>query len=148
VEITEDGLITTFGRLLEAYTRLERGLGADLETRCGIPHSWFEVLLRLARSDDGQLSMGALAEQVALTSGGVTRLVDRIEAAGYVERRASRADRRVAYTALTAEGRLKLEEASKVHAGNLREVFASFGPRDLARLDTLLDRLRGAAERR
>ena len=147
VAATDDRLITTFGRLLEASNRLERSLGAQLEGRCGIPHSWFEVLVRLARSDDGQLTMGALAEQVALTSGGITRLVDRIESAGLVERRASRADRRVSYVAITADGRAKVEEAAEVHASNLQEVFASFAPRDLTRLDTLLDRLRTAPVR-
>jgi MarR family transcriptional regulator, 2-MHQ and catechol-resistance regulon repressor len=138
----DDALISTFGRLLEAQSRLERRLGADLEARCHLPHAWFEVLLRLGRSDAGRLTMGSLAEQISLTTGGVTRLVDRMDAAGYVERVPCPTDRRVSYAALTDAGRAKLDEAARVHAANLRAVFAAFSDGDRRTLDDLLDRLR------
>jgi MarR family transcriptional regulator, 2-MHQ and catechol-resistance regulon repressor len=142
ISAADDALITTFGRLVEVEGRLERRLGADLEARCGLPHAWFEVLVRLARSENGQLTMGALAEQVTLTTGGVTRLVDRMDAAGYVERLPCPTDRRVAFAAITDTGRKKLAEASEVHSANLREVFSGFSSRELGLLDRLLDRLR------
>src|SRR5687768_8100289 len=142
ISAADDALITTFGRLVEVESRLERRLGADLEAQCGLPHAWFEVLVRLARSENGQLTMGALAEQVTLTTGGVTRLVDRMDAAGYVERLPCPTDRRVAFAAITKAGRRKLTESSEVHAANLREVFAGFSTRELSLLDRLLDRLR------
>ena len=138
----DDALITTFGRLVEAQSRLERRLGADLEARCDLPHAWFEVLVRLGRSEAGRLTMGSLAEQVSLTTGGVTRLVDRMEAAGYVERVPCPTDRRVSYASLTGRGRAKLDEAAQVHAANLRSVFAAFSDEDRGTLDALLDRLR------
>jgi DNA-binding MarR family transcriptional regulator len=144
ISAADDALITTFGRLVEVEGRLERQLGADLEARCGLPHAWFEVLVRLARSENGQLTMGALAEQVTLTTGGVTRLVDRMDAAGFVERLPCPTDRRVAFAAITEAGRKKLTEASEVHGANLREVFAGFSSRELSLLDGLLDRLRAA----
>jgi MarR family transcriptional regulator, 2-MHQ and catechol-resistance regulon repressor len=105
----DEPLITSWGRLVEAYSFLDRRLGASLEASCGVPMAWFEVLLRLARAEDGQLTMGALAEQVALTSGGVTRLLDRMVRAGYVERRQCPTDRRIVYAALTPAGRGKVE---------------------------------------
>ena len=138
----DDALITTFGRLLEVQSRLERRLGADLEARCDLPHAWFEVLVRLARSDDGRLTMGSLAEQISLTTGGVTRLVDRMETAGYVQRVPCPTDRRVSYAALTDAGRAKLDEAAQVHAANLRSVFAAFSDEERETFDALLDRLR------
>jgi MarR family 2-MHQ and catechol resistance regulon transcriptional repressor len=143
---SDDALISTFGRLLEAQSRLERRLGADLEARCNLPHAWFEVLVRLGRSPDDQLSMGSLAQQISLTTGGVTRLVDRMQAAGYVERVPCPTDRRVSYAALTAAGRGKLDEAARVHVGNLRTVFAGFSDDERATLDALLDRLRQASD--
>jgi MarR family transcriptional regulator, 2-MHQ and catechol-resistance regulon repressor len=142
ISATDDALITTFGRLVEVQGRLERRLGADLESRFGIPHAWFEVLVRLSRSEEGQLTMSALAEQVTLTTGGVTRLVDRMEAAGLVERLPCRTDRRVSYAAITKAGRAKLEETSAAHAANLRTVFDGFSAKELATLNSLLDRLR------
>lgn len=143
--LPDDALISTFGRLLEVQGRLERRLGADLEARFGLPHAWFEVLVRLARSEGGQLTMSGLADQVALTTGGITRLVDRMAAAGLVERRPCATDRRVAYAGLTAAGRERLDEAAVAHAANLRTVFAGFSADEHATLDALLDRLRSVA---
>lgn len=141
----DDPLITTFGRLVEAYSRLEQWLGSAMENEAGLPHVWFEVLIRLARSGDGQLTMSSLADQVALTTSGVTRLVDRMQAAGYVERRPCPTDRRVSYAAITAAGHEALDRAAVVHARNLRKAFDGFTPQDLAALDRMLDRVREAA---
>jgi len=138
----DDALITTFGRLVEAQSRLERRLGADLEARCNLPLAWFEVLVRLGRSEARQLTMGRLAEQVSLTTGGVTRLVDRLEAAGLVQRTPCPSDRRVSYATLTEAGQAKLDEAAEIHAANLRAVFATFDDDERTALDALLDRLR------
>jgi MarR family 2-MHQ and catechol resistance regulon transcriptional repressor len=136
-----DPLLTTFGHLVEAYTRVESTLGASLAARCGIPHVWFEVLLRLARSPDGRLTMGELADQIALTSGGVTRLVDRMRSAGYLDRTPCPNDRRVSYAVITETGRDRLAAAAEVHATNLRTVFSRFTPSDMADLERLLDLL-------
>jgi MarR family 2-MHQ and catechol resistance regulon transcriptional repressor len=138
----DDPLVSTFGRLLEVYSRLEHDLGRDLETRTGLPLTWFEVLLRLSRSRGGQLTMGALSSQLALTSGGMTRLVDRVSAAGYVERRPCPSDRRVQFAAITGAGRHMLQEAAEVHAASLRRAFAPLQAHELASLDALLDRIR------
>ncbi len=137
-------LITTFGRLIEAYSGLGQQLGRSLEQQAGIPHSWFEVLLRISRADRGQISMGALAQQVALTTGGITRLLDRMIRAGLVQRVPCPTDRRVYFAALTDQGRAKLDEAAQVHATNLRQAFAGFTADDLVTFDDLLDRLRTA----
>jgi DNA-binding MarR family transcriptional regulator len=141
----DDPLITTFGRLAEAYSRLEQWLGSAMESEAGLPHVWFEVLIRLARSEGEQLKMSDLADQITLTTSGVTRLVDRMQAAGYVERRPCPTDRRVSYAGITAAGHDVLDRAVTVHARNLRTAFHSFTPQDLAALDTALDRVREAA---
>jgi MarR family transcriptional regulator, 2-MHQ and catechol-resistance regulon repressor len=138
----DDRLVTTFGRLLEAHSALTRRTGRSLEQACGIPHAWFEVLLRISRGDGGQVTMGSLAQQVALTTGGVTRLLDRMISAGLVERVPCATDRRVQFAALTPDGRAKLDQALVVHTADLRGAFAGFTPPDLAALDGLLDRLR------
>ncbi len=144
----DDPLITTFGRLVEAYSRLEQWLGAAMEEETGLPHVWFEVLIRLARSDEGQLTMGALAEQIVLTTGGVTRLTDRMQAAGYVERRPCTTDRRVSYAGITNSGRDALDRAATVHTQNLQEAFAGISERERITLDGLLDQLRKTASGR
>ena len=143
-DAVDDALITTFGRLVEAYSHLGKHLGRSLEHGAGIPQPWFEVLLRISRSDGGQISMGALAAQVALTTGGITKLLDRMIDAGLVSRVPCPTDRRVSFAALTPRGRNTLEQASALHTRDLRQVFEGFDAADLRTLDELLDRLRTA----
>lgn len=137
-------LTTTFGRLVEVYSGFERQLGRSLEAQCGIPHSWFEMMLRISRSPNGQITMSALAGQVALSTGGVTRIFDRMLAGGYAERVPCPTDRRVVYAALTPAGQAKLTEAAEVHQRNLEQLFKGLSASERRRLDQLLDRLRGA----
>ncbi len=145
----DDRLITTFGRLIEAHAAVSRRTGRSLELSCGLGQASFEVLLRISRSDGGQVSMGPLAQQVALSSGGITRLLDRMIDAGLVKRVPCPTDRRVQFAALTKAGQAKLDEALVVHAADLREAFAGFARRDLDHLDGLLDKLRsGQSESR
>lgn len=140
----DEALVTTFGRLVEAHSNVGRQLGRALEQECGISHSTFEVLLRISRADEGLISMSALAQQVALTSGGITRLLDRIIDHGYVTRVPCPSDRRVQFAALTDSGQRKLDQAMRLHADNLRAAFRGFHARELQQLDRLLDRLRTA----
>lgn len=144
VTAADDALITTFGRLVEAHSHLGKQLGRSLEQQVGVPQAWFEVLLRIRRADGGQVGMSALAQQVALTSGGITKLIDRMVSAGLVERVPCPTDRRVYFAALTPQGRDTLGRAVSVHAADLRQVFADFDEQDLSALDALLDRLRQA----
>ncbi|WP_353509902.1 MarR family transcriptional regulator [Intrasporangium sp.] len=137
-------LVSTFGLLMEAYHSLEKQLGAALEEQVGVPHTWFEVMLRISRAAEGLAPMGSLADQVALTGGGVTRMVDRMVAAGLVERVPCASDRRVVYAGLTPEGRAVLDKAVSVHDDNLRRTLGDFTDRELVALDELLRRLRSA----
>ena len=110
-----------FGLLLSATTRLERIMGRALERRTGITHVMFEVMLRLR---DGCRSMSHLAQEMILTSGGLTRLINRMEQAGLVVRATSPTDRRVQHASLTERGRETLERALLVHGEVLREFFS------------------------
>ncbi|WP_143220647.1 MarR family winged helix-turn-helix transcriptional regulator [Actinomadura sp. CNU-125] len=124
-----DGVLGDFGVLLSTVTLLERIAGRELERRCGIRHAAFEVLLRLSAADR-PVSMGELADELILTSGGMTRLVDRMQDAGLVARRAAPGDRRGRRVELTGAGRAKLDEAMRVHAETLRRHFAGPLPED------------------
>jgi DNA-binding MarR family transcriptional regulator len=138
----DDPLLTTFGHLVEVSGRLQRSLGQVLDERISLPLGWLEVLLRLSRSEGGQLAMGVLADQIVLTTGGVTRLVDRMETVGYVERRPCPNDRRVLYAGITDAGSAKLAEAAGVHVEGLHQAFGVFSAKELATFDRLLAKLR------
>lgn len=147
VDGVDDPLITSYGRLVEVARRLDRTFAASVCDATGLPDTHFEVLLRLGRSPGEQLTMSALAAQLGVTSGGATRLVDRVAAVGLVERRACATDRRVSYVGLTERGREQLAAALDVHRGDLQhELGARLRPSELATLDRILDRLRTCAD--
>jgi DNA-binding MarR family transcriptional regulator len=139
----DDERILTFGLLLEAHSRLTRILDADLRASDGITLQTYEVLLRVARSPEGHLSMTELADAVALTTGGVTRLADRLEADGLVERVSCPTDRRVVHLRLTPAGHETLARATGHHLESLeRHVTSRLPAEDLPTLHRLLDTLR------
>ena len=138
----EDPRITAFGMLLEAHAAVITNVNRELEATIGIPVSWFEVLIRLARSDGQRLRMAELARQVGLSTSGLTRLVDRIEEAGYVARQACAEDRRGANAVLTDEGAAMLRKAVPAHLESLElHVAEPLGDR-LGTLEDLLRQLR------
>lgn len=138
----DDRRIHTFGVLLEALTRLNQSFDRSLREKIGISQSWFEALLRLERSG-GALTMTELADQIALTSGGVTRLIDRLVEEGYVERRNCETDRRVLYAGITKAGSAKLAEAIEIHLVDLdRELMSRITESERDTLVSVMDRLR------
>jgi DNA-binding MarR family transcriptional regulator len=116
-------LVLAFGRLQGAAGRLEYVLGRAIEQECGISHLMFEVLLILGRAGDPGLSMGAISREQVLTSGGVTRLVDRMVAAGLVERVEDPDDRRGRLVRLTPLGEETAVRAARVHVANIEQYF-------------------------
>jgi DNA-binding MarR family transcriptional regulator len=143
----DDERIRTFGLLHEAYRRLDRAFSCSLEQQCGISGPFFEVLLRIGRSPGGRLTMSDLAAQLGLTSGGTTRLVDRVVAAGLVERVACPSDRRVQWVVLSETGDRKLDEGLGIHLQDLqRELVDRLDPAELEVLERALDKLRACDE--
>jgi DNA-binding MarR family transcriptional regulator len=99
--------------LLRASTVLADRVGEDLEREAGLPLTWHEVLVRLDEAPEGRMRMLDLARGVLLSKSGVTRLVDRMVAAGLVRRVACPTDRRVTYAEITPRGRRALRRASR-----------------------------------
>jgi DNA-binding MarR family transcriptional regulator len=110
---------------LRSYAAVVRELDARLIETHGLPLSSFEVLLRLSREPDGRQRMSDLAGAVLLSRSGITRLVDRLERDGLVERRACPSDARGSFAVITAAGRSRLEEARETHVEDLRARFLS-----------------------
>ncbi len=147
--LIDDDRITTFGRLVEAYAVLTKRLDDELDAEVGVPLLWYGVLLHLGRSPGGFRPLGELVGATAFTSGGVTRLVDRMEGAGYVERRPCPNDRRVTYVGLTRQGRDMLERASLVHVRGIQQhLVDALDPAEVVQLDAILAKLAPTAELR
>ncbi|WP_457029674.1 MarR family winged helix-turn-helix transcriptional regulator [Kitasatospora sp. P5_F3] len=122
-EAANNELVLAFGRLQGAANRLGYILGRALEEECGITHLTFEVLLILGRAGEPGLSMRAIGQEQVLTTGGVTRLVDRMEAAGLVDRAEDPGDRRGRLVRLTRLGEETAARAARVHVENIRRYF-------------------------
>jgi DNA-binding MarR family transcriptional regulator len=132
-------------RLLHAHATTTRALSGTLLAEHGLTLNDFEALMRLSRADEGRMRRVDLADELLLTASGVTRLLDGLEAAGYVERAACASDRRVVYAVITDAGREKLRSASESHVMQVRAFFeARFEEDELAQLAELLGRLPGA----
>jgi DNA-binding MarR family transcriptional regulator len=120
---------------LRAQATVLAALERELEAERGLPIAFYDVLVQLAEAD-GHLRMSELAERVVLSRSGVTRLVDRMERAGLVERRACPSDRRGTEAVLTKKGRATLEESWPVHARGVAEHFANHLDADEVRVLT------------
>jgi DNA-binding MarR family transcriptional regulator len=144
-DVLHDPLLTTMGLIVEAHAGLTRTMERRLEQECGLSMQWFEVLVRLVRTPGHRLRMSDLAAQTTLSASGLTRAVDRLEAAGLVERQACPTDRRSSYAALTGTGQERILAALPIHVGQLHEVFDDeFSAKELAVLTALARRLRDA----
>src|SRR3954447_21779309 len=121
-QAANDRLVLAFGRLQGAANRLEYILGRAIAEECGISHVMFEVLLILGRAGGSGMSMGSIAQERVLTTGGVTRLVDRMEAAGLVARDENPEDRRGRLVRLTPLGEQTAVRAARIHAANVQRL--------------------------
>jgi DNA-binding MarR family transcriptional regulator len=123
--------------LLRVHAGLVRQLNAELEAAHGLPLAHYEVLLHLEGAPCSRLTMSELAQSVLLSQSGVTRLVDRLVRAGFVEREGCPEDRRVMYARLTDDGRRALQKARPTLLEGVRRSFLSHF--DDAELDALAD---------
>jgi DNA-binding MarR family transcriptional regulator len=147
VLIEQASAIEAFVRLVRGHSAVTRALNAQLVADHGLTINDYEALLHLARAEDRRMRRVDLAERLILTASGVTRLLDGLEKAGYVDRAACASDRRVTYAVLTGAGVAKLREASKTHVADIREIFETrFNAEELDQLVALLERLPHAAD--
>src|SRR5665647_1705071 len=139
---SSDERVTLFALLLDTNARLSRSFGVRLEENCDMPLTWFEVLLQLRREPEGRLKMSHVAEAIVHSTGGTTRLIDRLEEAGLVERQLCPSDRRAIHVAITPQGNVRLDEALRVHMDYLEEhVSSRLTCDERATLTTLLTKL-------
>jgi DNA-binding MarR family transcriptional regulator len=98
-------------------------LDAELEHDAGIPLRWYDVLVHLEETPDGQ-RMNELAERILYSKSGFTRVVDRMEEAGLVRRVRPENDRRSILVVLTDQGRATMEQARHHHRHAIEQHFS------------------------
>lgn len=127
--------------LSEAHARLSELLERRILRECGVTMQQFRALTTLARTPEGQ-RMNTLAHALDMSKSGFTRLVDRLEAHGWVARVPADDDRRSVRILATAEGERVLASVVPVYLQALREtLYSAFSPAETEALSGLLRRL-------
>lgn len=108
---TED-LKSLYDNLIRYEIQLWNAVDSSLRAGCDLQLTWFEILQYLARH--GGLRVQDIAAEFTITVGGTSKVVDRIEAAGYCERATNPHDRRSSLVTLTPSGHQVLDRATRI----------------------------------
>ncbi len=128
--------------MLRAHAVLAKALDAQLDAAHGLQLSSYEVLMYLADAEDQRMRMCDLASSILLSRSGLTRLVDRLQREGLLERVACADDARGAFAKLTPLGRERLAAARVTHLAGVRALFLDlFEPEELEALGGSWDRV-------
>lgn len=106
-------------RFVETQGDLMSALESDLAPT-GLTLGDYQVFVYLSSAEDDSMRMCDLAEILQLSPSGLTRRLDGLVKAGWVERRPSDRDRRVMHAVLTDAGRAKLEATAPIHVASVR----------------------------
>ena len=113
----------------------------------GLQPGWFDLLAALRRAGKPyELKPTELMRATMLSSGGMTKRLDRLVAAGLVERRPDPDDRRGTLVRLTADGLRTIDSAVETHAENEERLLSALDPAERKRLDGLLRKLLAALD--
>jgi DNA-binding MarR family transcriptional regulator len=114
-------------------TLAEMLVGHDLQT------GWFDLLAALRRAGSPyELNPTELMRATMLSSGGMTKRLDRMVDAGLVERRADPSDRRGTLVTLTRRGKDVIDKAVEDHVANEEHILRSLTPAERRSLNDLL----------
>jgi DNA-binding MarR family transcriptional regulator len=143
----EDALVA-WHNLLQVSTRVVREMDRRLDLEVRISAREFDVLINLDTPSGQGLRMTELAHAAMLSSGGLTRLVGRLEARGFVCRRQDADDARSFHAALTDAGRVRLAEARVTHDAVIHDLFgAHLSAAEAGALSSTLARVLGPDRR-
>jgi DNA-binding MarR family transcriptional regulator len=98
------------------FERIERQLQQD----SGLPHAYFEILVRLSEAPDRRLRMSELATNSMSSRSRLSHAVARMEEAGWVRRSACPTDKRGQFAELTDAGFDRLDSAARGHVEEVR----------------------------
>jgi DNA-binding MarR family transcriptional regulator len=137
---------SAWGGFLATHAALWRAMEKRLSTS-GLSLTDYDVLVALEDAGTQGVRMSDLASRTLMSSGGFTRLADRLARQGLIERRRCDADGRGFFAVITLEGRRGLRRARKTHLEDVRELFLShLSEDDMRRLALTWERVGGAIE--
>ncbi len=139
--------LATFGRIFRVGALADAALARRMEPYALQP-GWFDILAALRRAGDPfELNPTELMRSTLLSSGGMTKRLDRLQEAGLVRRRPDPDDRRGTLVGLTRKGRTAVDAALVSHLANEEDLLAPLGAGERRTLDRLLRKLLVGLER-
>jgi DNA-binding MarR family transcriptional regulator len=112
---------TVWRAFLEASQVLAEELDRQLQRDAGIPHAYYEILVRLSEAPQRTLRMSQLADCAGSSRSRLSHAVARLEERGWVRRESCPTDRRGSLAVLTDAGFAALEQAAPGHVTAVRE---------------------------
>jgi DNA-binding MarR family transcriptional regulator len=129
------------GRISRLCREIERRL-ESAHAAYGLEPGWYDVLATLRRAGPPhRLRPTDFAEALMLTSSGTTKRLDRLEAAGHVNRERDLTDRRSVYIVLTPQGRRLVDKATTAHVANEQHILSGLTATEQRQLAELLRKL-------
>ena len=126
----------TASRLL--WDQVER----QLQGESGMPHAYYEILVRLSETPGRALRMSQLASTSLSSRSRLSHAVARMEEAGWIRRRPCPDDRRGQIAELTDEGLRRIEATAPGHVEEVRRVlFDQLTPEQQASLQEISEKL-------
>jgi DNA-binding MarR family transcriptional regulator len=131
---------------VRTHTRYWDRVETQMRRDHGLTMARYDVLAHLNMAG-GRLGLGELAAAVALSPSGLSKLLDRMHAAGLIRRDPDPDDARAAFATITARGRTLVEQAREGHHALLRATFGqALSERDLADLTRIMARVTASIE--
>ncbi|WP_394940676.1 MarR family winged helix-turn-helix transcriptional regulator [Psychromicrobium sp. YIM B11713] len=127
VDSAEVGLVEQWRSVQDAYLRTSNAIERELESQFDIGYNEFEILDLLAEYSAEQCRMKDLAIESPLTQSALSRIVDRLEKAGLVDRAACPLDRRSMIVGLSEKGREVYARAATVQRSVLKQCLGQEG---------------------
>ena len=135
-----------FNDIIRFEIELWNGVDSRLKREFNLPLTHLEPMLVMDRLQGCRVY--DIANELGITTGGTSKLVDRIEASGYCRRLPNPADRRSSLLELTPEGQRILAEAGVAFDDELQRWLGAAVPeRTLRQFASTLGRLRAAGHR-
>ncbi|MBE9226360.1 MarR family transcriptional regulator [Phormidium sp. LEGE 05292] len=119
---------------LMAHTRLVNRVEQDFKQAGLPPFEWYDVLIALKQAPDQQMRLSELAQELLVNRTNVTRLADRLENAGLIQRKVCKDDRRGAFAVLTKAGLEMQQKMWTVYSQSIAQYFS----RHLTQKDTVV----------
>lgn len=123
---SDDQRLASWRAFLLTYATVMRELEREMQQEQDLPLTWYDILAHLDSAPRGAVRMQKLAETVLLSRSGLTRLVDRMELSGLVERHPCEEDRRGTYAVITNRGEESLMEAMPGHINSIEDHFLRY----------------------